>query len=112
MMRKVCCKFVFICMMIVAMFFALNLGSGLDNSYAAKNKVKKSVKSKKPEYSRSFLKMVQVLLLKKGYKLGKADGFWGRNTRNALKKFQKDNKLKVTGLVDQKTKKILFSGKR
>jgi len=99
-------------MMAAATFFALDLGIGSHDSYAAQKKVRKSSKSAKPRYSRSYLKIVQSFLAKKGYRPGKIDGFWGRQTSDALKKFQKDNNLKVTGIVDKNTEKLLFTGKR
>ncbi len=38
-----------------------------------------------------------------GYRIGKADGILGANTRNAIEAFQKDNDLPVTRFVDKQT---------
>lgn len=49
------------------------------------------------------VKALQEALDQAGYTL-KADGRMGPKTRAALKKYQKDNGLKVTGKTDQATK--------
>ncbi len=49
------------------------------------------------------LKSVQKVLLQQGYNPGKADGLMGRNTRTALKKYQKDHQLLITGRMDSAT---------
>lgn len=46
---------------------------------------------------------VQKRLLELGYQPGKADGVMGQRTIDALKKFQQDNKLQVTGRMDYDT---------
>ncbi len=46
---------------------------------------------------------VQQELNKQGYSAGTADGFMGRKTREALKSYQKDYGLAVTGRADQDT---------
>jgi peptidoglycan hydrolase-like protein with peptidoglycan-binding domain len=48
------------------------------------------------------VKAVQEALKKEGYKL-KADGFMGKHTRTALKRYQKKHGLKVTGKTDEAT---------
>ncbi len=48
---------------------------------------------------KASIKETQSLLNAKGYKAGTADGIVGRNTRSAIRSYQKDNKLKVTGAV-------------
>ncbi len=52
------------------------------------------------------VRALQDALNAKGAKL-KVDGVMGKQTRMALKAFQKDNGLKVTGKVDAATKKAL-----
>lgn len=42
-----------------------------------------------------------------GYNPGVVDGIWGKKTENALKKFQRDKGLSVTGNLDEATKKKL-----
>ena len=44
---------------------------------------------------------------KQGYNPGPVDGVWGKKTESALKKFQQDNGLSVTGKLDEKTQKKL-----
>lgn len=48
---------------------------------------------------KASIKETQSLLNTKGYKAGTADGIVGRNTRSAIRAYQKDNKLKVNGSV-------------
>lgn len=43
------------------------------------------------------LKILQEKLKQKGYKLGKPDGVWGPNTRNAIQKYQTQNNLVADG---------------
>lgn len=50
---------------------------------------------------------LQQALNKNGASL-KVDGKWGRNTESALKSFQKDHGLKVTGRMDKATRGQLF----
>ena len=48
------------------------------------------------------IKAAQEVLIKDGAKI-KADGFLGKQTRSAIKSFQKKNMLKVTGKLDKET---------
>ncbi len=50
----------------------------------------------------------QKTLLRLGYDPGPIDGKSGRKTEEALKSFQKDNNLIVTGKLDAKTIEMLF----
>jgi peptidoglycan hydrolase-like protein with peptidoglycan-binding domain len=54
-------------------------------------------------------KKIQEALNAHGGKL-KADGKFGKGTKNALKKFQKENGLKVTGKADKETMEKLGMG--
>lgn len=47
--------------------------------------------------SKSDIKNIQLALKKSGYKPGKIDGVYGRETTAAVKKFQKDRHLKADG---------------
>lgn len=47
---------------------------------------------------------VQKKLEELGYDPGLADGIWGKKTTEALKRFQRDNGLPVTGQLDARTK--------
>jgi len=57
------------------------------------------------------VKWLQNKLIALGYSVGKsgADGSFGNDTLNAVKQFQKDNKLKVDGYVGADTSKKLIS---
>ena len=70
--------------------------------------------AKKPEAKKDYIdfgdkgtavKEVQKMLIKCGYSCGDAgaDGEFGNNTLKAIKKFEKDYKLTVDGVVDDKT---------
>ncbi|MSS43209.1 hypothetical protein FYJ27_05615 [Anaerosalibacter bizertensis] len=58
----------------------------------------------------NLTKIIQKRLRAKGYNIGKAgvDGIFGKDTENAVKSFQKDNGLKVDGIVGRNTWKELF----
>ena len=56
------------------------------------------------------IKEVQQALLNLGYKAGKADGVFGKNTREAVKLFQARNGMTVDGKVGQRTLDRLFDG--
>ena len=55
------------------------------------------------------IKLVQQALNDLGYKAGKADGKFGKNTREAVKLFQARNGMTVDGKVGQRTLDRLFS---
>jgi murein L,D-transpeptidase YcbB/YkuD len=57
--------------------------------------------------SRPNAKQIQTALKKAGYYQGGIDGRIGKQTRQAIKKFQKDNNLKVDGKVGKKTWSLL-----
>jgi len=46
---------------------------------------------------------VQIALVSKGYKIGAIDGTMGPNTSAALKQYQQDMLLKVTGTMTTET---------
>ena len=54
---------------------------------------------KKTTYS-YYAYLLQKKLIKLGYLKGKADGVYGSGCATAVKKYQKDHKLKVTGVAD------------
>lgn len=54
------------------------------------------------DYSSKVLE-IETMLTKLGYNAGVVSKFYDYNTLLAVKKFQKDNGLSVTGVVDQKT---------
>ena len=55
------------------------------------------------------VKEVQQALIILGYLKGSADGIFGNRTENAVRSFQRKNKLNVDGLVGSKTKELLLS---
>ena len=58
----------------------------------------------------SNVKAVQNMLISKGYSVGMcgADGYFGENTFEALKRFQSNNGLMVDGIVGINTWNRLF----
>ena len=52
---------------------------------------------------------LQQALISLGYLKGTADGIYGNKTENAVRKFQRKNKLSVDGLAGIKTKELIFS---
>jgi hypothetical protein len=61
------------------------------------------------EQASNNITAIQQALVKKGYNIGTfgVDGIYGRNTKNAVIKFQKDNGIKQTGYVGPITAKAL-----
>lgn len=55
------------------------------------------------ELSQASTSIVQRALARHGAYHGKIDGVWGKGTEDALRQFQKNNKLDVTGRVDEPT---------
>ena len=58
-------------------------------------------------YSFSFadetVKKAQKILIERGYNPGVSDGIFGKRTEDAIKEFQKDNGLQITGNIDNET---------
>jgi len=52
---------------------------------------------------KATIENIQQALKDKGYDPGRFDGFMGPWTRKAIRDFQRDNNLRVTGMVDAKT---------
>lgn len=57
--------------------------------------------------SRPNIKQIQICLKNAGYNPGAIDGKKGRQTRDAIKSFQKDNNISVDGKVGKQTWKLL-----
>lgn len=77
-----------------------------DNS--SKNTTSKDTSSKTSVNSeKETIKQIQLALNKLGYDCGEADGIIGKKTTAAVKKFQKDNKLTVDGIIGKEVKKAL-----
>jgi hypothetical protein len=52
----------------------------------------------------ALVEQAQKKLTELGYDPGPVDGLWGRKTEAAVKEFQKDNGLSITGKLDEETK--------
>ena len=59
--------------------------------------------------NRFTLVTAQKVLKDLGYKLGTIDGIMGPKTRSAIKSYQSNNSLAVTGELDSKTMTSLYS---
>ena len=57
-------------------------------------------------FSEDIIAQLQSALSKKGYQPGPIDGIMGRGTTNAIRKFQKDNKMADGGLTIETLKKL------
>jgi peptidoglycan hydrolase-like protein with peptidoglycan-binding domain len=53
--------------------------------------------------SRGKVRQVQQALDKNGFKAGRSDGRWGRETENAVKQFQQSKQIQANGQLDQQT---------
>jgi len=60
-----------------------------------------------PSLSDSLVKRIQQSLLAANYNPGPVDGIMGDKTRKALRNYQKDNQLAVTGSIDDDTIRCL-----
>ena len=56
-----------------------------------------------PELSKSDMQKVEEALRAKGYQVGKIDGVADDDARKAIRSFQQDNGMPITGVVDQRT---------
>jgi len=56
-----------------------------------------------PELSKNDMRMVEEALKSKGYNPGSIDGVADDAARTAIRSFQKDNGLPMTGTIDQRT---------
>ena len=59
------------------------------------------------EYEKDIVFKAQKNLQELGYNPGPLDGIYGKKTQRALKKFQHDNDLSITGKLDSMTKEKL-----
>ena len=57
----------------------------------------------------SDIRRLQTRLVGKSYLPGGIDGQYGANTKAAVQYFQRENKLKETGIADEETQLLLFS---
>jgi hypothetical protein len=56
-----------------------------------------------PELSKNDMRVVEEALEAKGYEVGRVDGIADDSARQAIRSFQEDNGLPITGMVDQRT---------
>jgi peptidoglycan hydrolase-like protein with peptidoglycan-binding domain len=56
----------------------------------------------------AILRRAQQMLSERGYYKGASDSKFGPAMEKAIRKFQKDKKIGVTGLPDQRTLLLLF----
>jgi peptidoglycan hydrolase-like protein with peptidoglycan-binding domain len=55
------------------------------------------------ELSKDAMRVVQQSLKSEGYDPGREDGVADDNTRQAIREFQQDKELAMTGVIDQRT---------
>lgn len=77
------------------------------SSSATKSNTSKTSAKSNSSQSSELVKKVQRALNKKGYNCGTVDGIYGQKTKNAIKKYQKNNKLTVNGKITKQLKKAL-----
>ncbi len=56
--------------------------------------------------------VLQQKLQKIGYNVGGADGIYGQGTERAVAEFQRDNKIRITGVVNNSTWRALLKAKK
>ncbi|PIE46075.1 MAG: hypothetical protein CSA45_00695 [Gammaproteobacteria bacterium] len=76
----------------------------IDYHYNKRNSREQKAKAEKERRAKSNkIRFAQAGLRLQGYRIGRIDGVIGPRTIDALKKFQKKNRLPVTGDIDSKT---------
>lgn len=84
-----------------------SLKEALDKTTMEKQGADITIKGAAETKSRPSVKQIQVALRNAGYNPGACDGRMGRQTRDAIKAFQKDNNLLADGKVGKRTWSIL-----
>ncbi|WP_077328054.1 S41 family peptidase [Virgibacillus siamensis] len=90
-----------------------------EGKWIHKKGVKPTVKVKQPDYyftnpvkvnepitfnhTGDKVENIQIMLKGLGYNPGRTDGYFNKNTETAVKKFQTEHDLQVTGKIDKKT---------
>jgi len=90
----------------VGFAWAADQTQATDKPKVEKKAVKASKTAKKASVSKAWVKQLQEALNKNGQKV-KVDGVLGKETRAAIKAYQKANNLKVTGRADKATQEKL-----
>jgi peptidoglycan hydrolase-like protein with peptidoglycan-binding domain len=60
--------------------------------------------------ARDMIQQAQLQLKMAGYDPGRADGVFDETTSGAVRKFQAAKGLPVSGLLDESTRRVMFSG--
>lgn len=89
-------------------------GSGNVDAYlrkftAALARIRSEFSMHEKDDDRNEIAAIQSVLNLLGYEAGPADGWMGKNTRDAVKRFQEDQKIKVDGIPGAETTAALFS---
>lgn len=92
--------FMMILLIVISLDGKSKVGNLPQGEYAIAEETQNTVPS---EITPAVVKEVQFILNQQGYNCGKADGIIGRKTKDAIKAFQKNNGLKVDGVIGQQT---------
>lgn len=65
-----------------------------------------------PGASSYYVRLAQTTLNALGYNCGTADGIYGTNTQNAIRRFQSNNSLSVDGVIGKNTWIMLHTSVR
>lgn len=79
------------------------VGSGMQSSGVATTQQQKAA----PSLSENQVRELQELLKEEGYKVGDADGIIGSDTTAAIRQYQSDRDLEVSGISTEKTLRSL-----
>lgn len=91
---------------LLASVFALGLvqaGWAADQTKEAPAKMEKAEEHARVRKGSEEIRKVQEALKAKGEDPGSIDGIMGKKTKAALKKFQEQNNLKATAMLDEQT---------
>ncbi|MFH1440780.1 MAG: peptidoglycan-binding domain-containing protein [Candidatus Omnitrophota bacterium] len=78
-----------------------------DLKESLRNAKEKNFSKTTSKKSKRSTRQIQTALKNAGYNPGKIDGKMGKNTRRAIKSFQKNNGIKANGKVNDRTWNIL-----
>lgn len=90
-------------------------GKGIEPDYEVKQKTisdfsyQKLEKTYKYDQVDANVKSMQQMLKETGYKVDRTDGYFSKQTENALKEFEKANQLTVNGVYEEKDSLILLN---
>jgi len=86
----------------------LDLEKESNDVNGGKRMSEKGVETEKDElYNEETIRFVQKQLKLAGYDPGPIDGIFGRRTKKAIRLFQKDNELEMTGNINKETLSLL-----